>query len=379
MRDLIRNHYKDYERLLLFESALKGEKEYNKLSVGSRLDIDIQGINIEKISSIIKEYKKYYNSIAYPFNYIKGDMKYHFIAKYIQSKINGLEFIIDNDLRVYEHKEKIGIRFINDTYSITDRDLKHTVTKIDTDKFKDTKYYNEYNFIYSAIKLKGEVNPIVIYTGMYKEIYNEFKENLEDIEEYIRSLASIVNVPKFNRLVDNVIVDLDEQSEYTLELFTNGVKKTLDNKFVISSYKDMELKPKYTEIYDYNARKRKKELTGTYVKYEITHSDLIGLHCVFNKIIGIKKAHELENFPLYRGLIVNRNIILEINNSIFIGKAYRKSEMEEVASNCKLLGVKDNKIYYCIKDSSTKDISVVRYYAYIINRSEHEFVGSEFI
>ena len=340
------------DNIELFKRAKEGL--LNKSSVGTSINIKISSTDIiNKINKFIEQYKVIYNSMPYPLYAVEEDIKYAVIAKFI--KLCSKESIhtwVDKGLFILLDKtSKLTLNISKDTWRFVEIKV---IPRDNTDigNFKNSIGYSEYKWVLDKI-ISGE-NTGDYYSEHMAEFIKACDNDKDIIKKELNDILNFRSIPKKLKLKDNRIININNKSEYFLDIYQNELKETGENKYSISfirSEANIELEPTYVMTYkcDVYEKKHMEQVAKTDTnKMEKIH--LIGSQNILNILCGLKIVDNSTEFSTYRGIIEDCNLVFEVEGRIYICKAYRNSESKEIVRGAELYSIRKGIIYFIVKD-----------------------------
>lgn len=345
MRKDVNGRIVDIDNIEMFIGAMDGIVLDEKAS--SDVDIDIE--DIDKFKDVIKKYSIVYKSMPYPLYGIQDDIKYVVIGEFIKA-CSDIEYNMWVDKGLYVEIDGKAIRFINRTWGV----IKGYIIRKDNiqiDKYKDSIGYKEFKWFLDNI-LDVEDN-----TNFYERFMGDFIEACDNkpdiIQRELNDILNIYEVPNRVILKENVIKDLDKDVEYLLDIYSNGVRRTGEYEYKFSfNSDDLDSSPKYAKAYKVDCYEKANSSKCRNGEDKIKEVDILGLNKLFKKLDIIRQSEESNIFKTFRGVVIDRHIIFQIENRVFISKLYRESGIDEIGSDMEIYACESGILYLV----NTKDI-----------------------
>lgn len=343
MRKLVNGQVVDIQNMELFEKAAEGAALAKKAV--SRIDTRITA-DSDNVNECIKIYEVIYKAMPFPLYCIETVIKHAAIACLIkQYARHKYSMWIDDELCIcIDEKSKIAVKLIGNTWGLV------KVDKIKEDNTDIELYANEVGYA----EFKWFINNVRRGTGnFYKEFMPEFVEACKGEEIILKwELANILtfaNVPDEIKLPNNKIIDIESEAEYQLDIYPNGQKNTGEVEQIIrisiNEESSFRIKNKSIRVYEYDAYVKNTSLGVNGDSAKLRKTDVVGLNNLFLTLCGIKMSNDNIEFSTYRGLIADGNLVYEIDNRIYICKAYKKSEPIELARGSTIVGYDRGVLY----------------------------------
>lgn len=346
----------------LFELAAEG-MALNE--VASSVVFEPLTVEREDINSYINAYKAVYKSMAFPLYAIESRLKYAAIATFIKSahENHGKMWIEDGEgLFILLDEENLSaLRIVGNTWGV----VRVSSVKEDNTSMLLYRYepgYAEFSWVISRIqgKIKGG--------NYYSEFMGEFVSACNQDPMIMKwELSNILNFSTYRsdmELRENVILSLEDKKEIMLDVFSTGVRKTEEVEEIINvTTGEYYTKNKAVKVYGYDVYE-KDMATGEEGK--IQRSKVVGMRNLFLTLRGIKVADGRVKMPTYKGILVNGYIVYEIEKRIFVTRAYRQSDYEEIAADVELIGFDRGMVYLSRKQNIGRGIVKESIYSYML-------------
>lgn len=375
MKKLVNGKVVDIKNIELFELAGEGIA-LNSIAI-SNTNIGIpNGISNELMNRIIGQYDVFYKSMPYPLYAIESDIKYATLANFIKRfNKEGLVMWVDNGLYILiDSKTGYTLHILNNTWSFISCEPKEP--RIDMSIYKDCVGYAEYCWVLNRIiNRKATGN---FYETFMKEFVDACNGNEMVLRWELQNILNFGNIPKKIELLDDRIIDITNNCLYTIDIY---VSKIIDDyKHPVTAWNvgttDVKVGKTYNKKTVFGYKGYRKQILnnsasekGTAVEFQ--PCQLIGLQNIFLTLSAIKGAQNRQSFPVYRGLAINGTIAYQIKDSIYVCKANRITEQNEIARGASIFGADNNNIYFC-KEARVRD-NVIKETMYSYNVSSNTF------
>lgn len=334
----------------VFEKAAEG------LAIGrtatSSISDNIQ-FDSNLVNNIVESYNSFYTALPYPLYALDTDVKYAAIGQFIKASGFDKYFMwVDNGLYIcIDESNNIAIYFVNSTWGVVkvDKVLDNNTV---LDNYTNHCGYKDFSW---ALERAIAGQSLSVY---YKEFMPEFIEACNSQPMVMKwELSNILNfgkIPNEINLPLNKIIDIENNTEYMLDIFVTGTRESKEKQFVFNlSSDETSLKPKRIktygfEVYEKVANGFRDNCENIDKADKMVISKLYGAYSLFstlNLIRGIADRHYFEDFKAF---IAERNLVYEIDKRIFISKAYKFVEPKEVAKGVEIYSF-DRGIIYLVK------------------------------
>lgn len=354
MKKLVNGQIVDIKNIELFEKAA----EY--LAIGRTAPnktFNIKDADLSDIERLTSTYHSIYKSIPYPLYAIDEDIKYAVIANCIRVLTQCRKPTwVDNGLFMCIDKENgIVLCFVNDTWGLVHYDtIKEDNTTLEL--YKDHVGYKEFAWVMTQIAMRKSTADF--YNKHMGDFIKACKNQPMVMKWELSNILNFGNVPNRIELKLNKITDLFEKTQYMIDIFVSGMRKTEEKQHVWNLFDDDDsepvMKPKYVKSFGFHTYKKISTEDENKIKPnadKLEKCDLTGLMSLFLTLCGIRNAGDKNSFDDYTGFICDNNLIYEINNRIFIAKSNVYVEPKEVARGVKLYSY-DRGLVYLVKTTS---------------------------
>lgn len=364
MKKLVNGKIVDIKNIELFEKAAEG-MILSKIAISS-IDTKIT-VESEVINECIRNYEIISKAMPFPLYAVESNIKYSAIATFIRDCMKEplCMWVQDALFICVDEDKKLCLKFIGNTWGIV------TVNECSTDNtsienFRNDAGYKEFEWLLSKIMNKESTS------SFYKEFMPDFVRACAGQSMIMKwELTNILNfgsIPNQMELHKNKIISYDKKSEYTLDIFSAGIRKTGENEYVLSlmgSNGDMKVKPKTAKVYDYDLFEKTTGTDGSKTN-KVQKNSVIGIASIFNTLCSIKIAAEQPEFSDYCGIIVDGTLIYSVDNRIFLAKAYKPCQVKEIAHGVELFSYDRGLIYFIKSVNMGKGVQKETVYSYSI-------------
>ena len=338
----------DIKNIDIFEKAAEG------VAIGRTLSniIHSENLNIDfpEVENYIEIYKKFHNSLPFPLYGVDSDIKYCSAGLYIKKELgtkarmwlnNGLFIILDEE-------QKLALGFVNNSWGLVRPDeIKDD--NLNIQNFKGEVGFEDFVWVTASL-FKGETTAKYYDTFMPKFV--EACGNQPVVMKWeLGNILQFGNVPDRIELVPNKVIDLNNKSEYTMDIFTAGTRPTRDKQQVWSfgeSDVQSSMRQKHVRVYGYDLYSKIASSEDFNIKVgedKLKPAELFGINSLFCALCSAKTTSESSVFPDYIGFIADGNFIFSIENRLFISKSDIYTEAKEVARGVDIYSYKRGVVY----------------------------------
>lgn len=325
----------------LFEAAFEGLAA-KKIVSSSVSDMVIK--DTELINNCISAYDTVYRCLPFPLYAIEQGIKYATIATSIQSKLEDkLKMWVDEALYIKVEQET-ALKFIGDTYGIVKIEDREYKDNTDISLYKEDVGYAEFSW---ALEKLMQDEPLSDY---YNKFMPDFikacsKEPLV-LKFELSQMLQFDAIPSKTALKNNSIIEVNTGSEFLMDIYSTGKKKTNENELVISlngSNSNITKKAKYIQTYSFDVYEKKRDASDVLNKLKKVNID--GFASLFETLIGKGIINDTLNRIDYRGLIINNKMVYQVGSQIFICEYNKYTKPVEIGKNVEIYGYNEGFIY----------------------------------
>jgi hypothetical protein len=357
MRKIVNGKVIDIKNIELFEMAAEGLALHNTtLSATSKgLEADIKSPNVRKY---IKQYDIFMKFMPYPLYAVEADIKYATIGNFIKSlSKTPIKMWVNHGLHIkLDSTTGMTLTFVNNTWSI-EYIVNDVMDNTSLEYYRDQVGYQEFLWVLEKVLSKEGT------AAFYKEFMPEFLRACNNqnivLKWELENMLTFAAVPKKMNMSINKIRDIDENKEYSLDIYCNGTVECDDEiirttRITRNGISTGERK-KTIKTYGFDAYSKNLNDTN-----KIEPCNLIGLHNLFMPLCGIRTACEYISFPNFTGIMASGVFVFVIENKIYLAKKNRLVNPRVIATDAELYTVENGKVYFVrtqkVNDSIKKDI-----------------------
>jgi hypothetical protein len=333
MKKMVNGKIVDINNINLFETAI--EDTLNKDLAVNDIENDIP-VEAKTINKFLKYYRTIYKALPFPLYLIENNVKYAAIGTFIKLCLKDeiLDIWVDNALYILlDSENSMALKFVDKSWSIVEVTDDIEKGDINLENYKDCIGYKEFNWFLDTI----------INKNTNKNFYQEFMKDFADAcnnDSLIMQweLSNILNfgyVPDSIKLKENRILNFDRNSELFLDIYFDRMVKTGEREHVVSNIvNESTIRYKYEKIYNFECYEKVYE--GSTHAFDgnpqkIKKSDIKGMEKLFRTLYIYKIMTGANEFENYKGLIKDGDMVFQINNRLYCCKAYKDSEVKEIA------------------------------------------------
>lgn len=367
MKKLVNGKVVDIKNIELFELAAEGLARQNT-TVSNTSEGISSNVNSELMQKYIKQYDVFFKSMPYPLYAIEADIKYVTLANFIKAlNKQPITMWIDKGLHIQIDKEsKMTLHIVNNTWSVEYIEPHEDNTCIRD--YEGCIGHTEYNWLlYKILRRESTAN---YYDTFMKEFIEACNGNDMIIKWELEHILEFGKLPNKLELHDNKVLDVNNNCEYMLDIF---VTKTVDSGEKCTAWNfssggvTTRQTSKQIKVYGYDAYV--KSLSNEAFRYKdmpdkLTKTDMTGLQNMFVTMSGIKNAKDRKSFPVYKGAIVDSNLVFTVDGSLFVTKSNRLAECKEIARGINIYGIDRNNVYFVKEKKINEYITKEHIYCY---------------
>ena len=351
MKKLVNGKIVDIVNIEIFEKAAEGIA--SNRTVSNHTSIKLMENEAKIVNEWIELYQKFYSLLPYPLYAADIDTKYITASVFIKKlSINNPHCWVDSGLYISNSKlNNKAVYFVNNTWAVVD--IKEVPSESNIVDYKTCIGFHE--FIWALASILKDNNTNAYYKEFMPKFLDACNNQLVLVKWELSNILSFGSIAEELVLPDDKIVDLDNNKEYTIDIYVSGMteskKKIQSIKLGVNSISNVcyNSKPVYTQVYGYDLyckpdlKSVRKANSGKVIKIE-----LFGITSLFHSLVSIKNVAATEDFPHYRGFVSGGELVYEINNRIFIAKSNKYVEPKEIARGVKIYSY-DMGMVYLIK------------------------------
>lgn len=347
------------------------EKGFEGLAMGrlvsSSLNDNLASDSEEQINECIKCYEEVSKALPFPLHAIEEDIKYAAIGTYMRDKLGKpLSMWVDKSLCISIDGAR-ALRFVASTWAVV------SIESIPEDNTNIEMYTYEVGYKEFDWALRKLMNGEKL-SGYYQQFMPGFVKACGGeplvLKWEMSRLLEFGYVPDQMNFNSDKLLDINSGSEYFLDIFSTGSRKTGETRCVI----DLTRKggtPTYEQksnpVYDFEVYEKKKQtpedvLTAPDVR-KIQRAGMDGLAAVFQTVVG-KGMFTSNVRPEYRGVIDRGTVIYEVMGSVYRCSATKYQKPIEIARNVELYAYQNGLAYIrkrAICQSGVKKESIYAY------------------
>ena len=381
MKKIVNGKIVDIKNMELFEKAAEGAvlAKIATSSIADKITVESEIIN-----ECLKHYEVIYKAMPFPLYCIESNIKHATVAAFIKDCMDKpLHMWVDEALFICVDRESsLAIKIVGSTWGV----IKTNCEKEDNtsiENYRDEVGYREYEWLLRKIMLRENTG------SFYTEFMPDFVKACSGQDMLLRwELANILtfgNLPEKLALKDDRILNLENKSEFILDIYSGGSKKSGESEYTLSligNENEIKLKPKYVKTYKFDLYEKKYFGGNEVAKPEegkLQKNNIIGLSNLFNTLCSMKIAFENNEFEGFSGFIADRDLVYAINGRLFICKAFKASETKEIARGVELYSYDRGLIYFIKPTHMGKGIKKEMIYSYSLKDANLRLCKIQFV
>lgn len=353
----------------LFEQAFEG------LALGRLVSssvADTLTTNQELVNKCIESYEAIYKSMPFPLYAVERDIKYVTIAMYIRDNLDeAVEMWVENALFIMVEADK-AIKFVGNTWGVVTVQNKKS-DNTDIEYYSDEPGFEEYKWVLT--KLMNNESLKDYYIKFMRDFVEACNREPMILKWELARILEFGNVPNRLELKENRLLHVDTGSEYFLDIFSTGKRKTGESEYVFDlTGKGGELKKRsrYVKTFDFEVYEKKAQaddiMVGTNIE-RLQKCNLDGAAALFETLVGKGSLQDgIENVP-YTGIITNKYIVYQIGNQIYKCTAKKYTKAVEIGRSVEIYGFENGLLYMEKKSLCDSGIHKKAIYAYDLDNS----------
>ncbi len=364
MKKKVNGKVVDINNMELFEKAFEG-LALGRLVASSVADTVAE--NSDLINRCIQSYEAMYKSMPFPLYCVEENIKYSAMAMFIKDNADVLEDMwIDNALYIRVSEDR-ALKFVGNTWGIVSVQKQYE-DNTDIDIYSEDVGYAEYKWVLTKM-MKGE---------SLKDYYIKFMRDFVEacnrepmvLKWELGRMLDFGPVPEKLNLKENRLLNMDTGSEFFLDIFLTGKRKTGESEYVFSiggTNGGLRKQSKFIKTFDFEVYEKKAQpediMESTHIA-RLQKSNLDGAAALFETLAGKGSVQDgIENVP-YTGIIIDNTIIYQVGGQIYKCTANKYSKAVEVAKNVELYGYENGFVYIIKKSLCSSGIHKDAIYAY---------------
>lgn len=358
MKKKVNGKIVDINNTDLFEAAFEGAILNKKASSAIKDTLDNQSELVKKCIELYYEYDK---ALPFPLSSVEICVKYAAIGKYIEHNLKDVKVFVRDCMYIPIENNKV-LKLMHKTWAI--ETIKEPFTddeRASLDDFSDMLGYEEFKWSLEKMKTTKELD------DYYKVFMPEFLEACKDEPMILKwELQNILNfgyVPKQLNISDNRLVDISNDYEYFLDVFSTGKKESNESLLEITvrnGKSSVENKKKLVKVYNFEVYGKAKG-SGVLDRKEenkIEKKKVDGMAAVFETIVKAGTLQDRVEKVSYRGFISDNVIIFEVESNLYACIFDKYSKATPIANKVKIFAYENNRIY--MKKETKSDFGATR-------------------
>lgn len=356
MKKIVNGKVVDIKNIELFEMAQEGEARGAVAISNTDSTLGDNNKNSD-ISRIIKMYNVFYKSMPYPLYAIEEDIKYATLGSLIKHTENGDKILMFTDGGLYvviNIKDMQAIHIVNNSWSVVKLD---SIKKdnVNMDLYKQHPAYETYVWLLSKILNRdSKANYYECFMGDFLRACNN---DPVIIGWELQNILKMCDVPKEIEIPDNTIYNADNEERYIMDIYKSGNLQynTGDTRWNIGSSISQRQATREVRRYAYKIYRKDDE-------NEITQCKVEWAGALFAGIYKIKCIESMEEFPVYKAVVIGNTVVYEVNNRIYIAGSLGS---KEIANSASIVTV-DKSSIYIRRTIEVRDVQKIVIYKYEI-------------
>lgn len=370
MRKLVNGKVIDIKNIELFELAAEGLARQST-TVSNTGEGITANISSQVLQRFIKQYDMFFKAMPYPLYAVEADIKYATLANFIKA-VNKMPVVTWVNRGLYiqlDVETKMTLHIVNNTWGI--EYIKECPDNTSMELFKNTAGYEDYNWLLNKILNREPTTSYSYYETFMPDFLDACNYNDVIIKWELDNILNFGVIPKKIDLVDNKIIDISKNCEYTIDAFVTGTVESEDRVTTWDLSRTDKVRSitsgKQMKVYGFDTYV--KSLSSEAFRYsnmpeKITKTTVPGLQSLFLILTGIKNAQEKKYFPVYKGFILDTNLVYSVNGGLYVTKSNRFCESIEIARGIEIYGVDRNNVYFTKSKRITESITRESIYSY---------------
>lgn len=366
MKKIVNGKLIDIKNVELFEAAFEG------LALGRLVSSSISDTiseNTHEINSYIAAYESIYKSLPFPLYSVNLPIFYSAMAMCLREKVDlPNRMWVDNSLYVQVEANK-ALKFLGSSWGIVSIQ-KPEEDNTDIENYNGQPGYNEYKWV--VIQTMKEESLRNFYAVFMREFIAACNKEPLIIKFELGRMLDFGPVPDKINLKENRLVDTGTQSEYFIDIFSTGKKKTKDSELVFNLSKGGELRRQYKQVntYDFDIYEKKAVpediMEGAQIS-KMQQCDLDGAAAVFETIYARGASLGGVDKVSYTGIVIGNEIIFGTGGRLYLCTANKYSKPIEIARNADIYSYESGFVYIVKRVRCDSGVTKEMIYSYNLN------------
>lgn len=339
----------DIPNIELFELAFEG------LALGKLVSSSISDTITEDsvlANKCISAYESIYKCLPFPLYAIETNIKYSMIVMAMRGKIEEpITVWVDSALYIKVEENK-ALKFVSNTWGIVSIETEDQKDNSDIELYSGDIGYKEFEWALS--KLISGQNLAEYYIRFMGDFVKVCNKDPMMLKWELSKILEFGPIPERLALKLNKIIDIDTGSEFLVDVFSTGKKKTGSSEMIFDvtgSSSKLRKKAKYTQTYDFEVYEKKKEAEDINLNASIGRlkkTNLDGLAAVFETLVGKGVMQSGVEGVEYKGIMVDGKVVYQVGTQLLICNKEQYESPIEVGRNVEIYGY-DNGMVYILK------------------------------
>lgn len=348
MKKKVNGKVVDIDNIELFREAFEG------LAMSKNVVSNISN-TIEEETKLAKDciecYHEVYKKLPFPLYSIESNIKYATIASYMKKKIKDITDIWVNEAIYVKIENNKYLKLAGFNWAIVALESSEK-DNTDLEIYKSYTGYLEFKWVLEQLMKNKDLNSY--YVNFMKDFIIACGKESMVIKWELSRLLDFGYVPKQIELKENSIIDLENNNDYFLDIFYNGLTKTKDTTLEIFIDKNgnqkINKRDKFVKAYDFDGYVKTSFIDDTGVsketKSKMSKQDIDGLGSLFETILIKGLAEDRVESIKYIGIVSNDILIYQVDNTIYRCRLHKYEKSKEIANNVNLYGFENSKVYF---------------------------------
>ena len=344
-------------------------------------------------SDVVSLYKEIYEVLPYPLYAVDVPIKYAAIGVIMFNLMPEVKpFVEDNSLMV-ELREGIGVQFINKTYKLIaiEGDAEPIVGLAE---YRSVPYYIYFDYVVNKILVNEGTEKADEFVDFYRLLSKGLLEacrDEDDLSKQLENILKIREVPPRQEFQPNVIRDVSTGYDYIINFINDGFRyDEEEEQITVLNLKNGSAEKKApktkTNIWQMDCYVRKGDksalvpvkLDGFTLGKNSDTAALPGCYNIFREICSIREARNADRFVEFKGVVIDKLLIAEIEGTIYITDARRMRNLCIAFRDAKLYAVGKDCIYVEVSPNTGDRVKEVSIYRYAVSSGKAELCDIRF-